>query len=228
MTTSPPFQVGTTAALADLGLDKYALSLASLENHIDDIGITLLAAPYAGALLGNRASKSHNKKMRHFGHKITKLMGVNSSFGQSHARELLGLALVTPTINKFLAHAVDGGITKLPKFKLSKLGMQLNFDNPQQAAQHAQTRGTVGAVAGFGGSIAGGVAGGALGSAMGGPAGGIAGNVAGGYLGEQMTAKPAQLAYDVQHDVRQRTNAGYNNTMGQLNNAAGLPTGGRM
>jgi hypothetical protein len=219
---------GSTAALAALGLTKTALSLSAIERHVDDLGIGLMAAPYAAELVGSGLSHSQNKKMKSFGHKIKKSIGMNSAFGRSHARELLGLALVAPSINKLVSKGVHKSFKKLPKFKFPKLGMQLDFDTPQQQAQHQATRNTIGDVAGFGGSIVGGIAGGAAGSAAGGPAGGIAGNLAGGYLGQNLAAKPVQLAYDIKHDVQQRTGARYNQTMGQLNQAAGLPAGGRM
>lgn len=110
---------------------------------------------------------------------------------------------------------------------LVKLGMKLTFNSPQEAAAHAKTRGTIGDVTGFAGSIGGGIAGGAAGTAMGGPAGGLAGGLAGGYAGEKLLSMPATTAYDAAHDVKQRTGATYNKTMGQLNAAAGVPTGVR-
>jgi uncharacterized protein YcfJ len=108
---------------------------------------------------------------------------------------------------------------------LVKLGMQLTFNSPQEAAAHAKTRGTIGDVTGFAGNIAGGIAGGVVGSAAGGPAGSLAGGLAGGYAGQEMLSAPATTAYDAAHDVKQRTGATYNKTMGQLNAASGVPTG---
>lgn len=102
--------------------------------------------------------------------------------------------------------------------------MKLTFNSPQEAAAHAKTRGTIGDVTGFAGNIAGGLAGGAAGTAVGGPAGSLAGGLAGGYLGEKMLSAPATTLYDTAHDVKQRTGAQYNKTVGQLNAAAGIPT----
>jgi len=108
---------------------------------------------------------------------------------------------------------------------LVKMGMQLTFNSPQEAAAHAKTRETIGDVTGFAGSLAGGLAGGAVGTAAGGPAGSLAGGLAGGYAGEKMLSMPATTAYDTAHDVKQRTGAQYNKTVGQLNAASGVPTG---
>jgi len=110
---------------------------------------------------------------------------------------------------------------------LVKLGMKLTFNSPQEAAEHAKTRETVGDVTGFAGNIAGGLAGGAVGTAVGGPAGGLAGGLAAGYAGEKMLSAPATTLYDTAHDVKQRTGAQYNKTVGQLNAASGVPTGVR-
>jgi len=108
---------------------------------------------------------------------------------------------------------------------LVKLGMQLTFNSPQEAAAHAKTRSTIGNVTGFAGNVAGGLAGGAAGSAVGGLPGGLAAGVAGGYAGEKMLSAPATTLYDAAHDVKQRTGATYNKTVGQLNAASGIPTG---
>lgn len=105
-----------------------------------------------------------------------------------------------------------------------KLGMQLTFNSPQEAAAHAKTRGTIGDVTGFAGNVAGGLVGGAVGTAGGLP-GIAAGSLAGGYAGEKLLSAPATTLYDTVHDVKQRTGAQYNKTVGQLNAASGVPTG---
>lgn len=110
---------------------------------------------------------------------------------------------------------------------LTKLGMKLTFDNPQQAAAHAKTRGTIGDVAGFAGNVGGGLAGGALGGMVGGLPGNIAGGLGGSYIGEKALAFPAQTAYDAQHDVRQKYRATKNRALSRMNAAMGMPTGAR-
>jgi len=224
-TNNAAYSAGAYDALDQLGF-KTAGSLSRLSHHIDDIGIGLMAAPFAASVLGHGLSRIRNKKVRSLGKSITKHMGVDSAFGKSHARELLGLMLVAPSINSLVGKGVGKGLGKLPKFP--KFGMQLNFNNPQEAAQHAGRRDTVGGVAGFAGGMVGGHLGGLAGTAVGGPIGAVAGGLAGSVAGEQLAAKPAQLAYDVQHDVKQRTGAQFNQTVGQLNQAAGLPAGRRM
>lgn len=107
---------------------------------------------------------------------------------------------------------------------LVKLGMKLNFNSPQEAAAHADTRSTIADTTGFVGNVAGGLAGGAAGSAVGGMPGSIAGGVAGGYAGEKLLSAPATTAYDAAHDVQQRTKSTYNRTLGGLNAAAGIPS----
>lgn len=224
-TLSAAYAAGSDAALVTTGLRKTALSLHSLEDHVDDVGIALLAAPYAASLTGHGLSKFHNKKVKAFGNKLRKGLGVESNSPASHARELLGLALVAPSLTKGVAR----GLSKfMPKMGMAKEAIELAFNSPEEKAMHETRRNMVGTVAGVGGNLVGGHLGGLAGTAAGGPLGSVAGSLAGGYLGEQALAKPAQLAYDVQHDVRQRTGAGYNNAMGQLNTAAGLPAGSRL
>lgn len=110
---------------------------------------------------------------------------------------------------------------------LHKVGMQLSFNNAQQANDHAKTRKTVGQVAGIGGSVAGGMAGAAAGGAVGNLPGSIAGGIVGGELGSKAMAMPATTAYDAQHDVRQKAEATRSSSLGRMNAAAGLPTGTR-
>jgi uncharacterized protein YcfJ len=106
---------------------------------------------------------------------------------------------------------------------LLKLGMQLTFSSPEQARQHYKTRGTIGDVAGFAGSLGGGLAGGALG-APGGPVGSIAGGLAGSAIGEKLLSFPATVGWDAVHDTRQRARSGYNKTLSRLNIAGGMPS----
>jgi len=106
---------------------------------------------------------------------------------------------------------------------LIKLGMKLEFDNPQQQAQHMKTRGRIGAATGLVGNLAGSTIGGAAGTIAGGPVGSIAGGVAGGAAGEAITSAPFTTAYDAAHDVKQRAGKQYRTTLQQLNTAAGMP-----
>lgn len=108
--------------------------------------------------------------------------------------------------------------------KRNKLGMDLTFNSPQEAAQHAKTRETIGDVSGFAGNMVGGTAGGIAGAGMGGLPGSVAGGIAGGLIGEKAVSFPATTAYDTLHDVKQRTQGTYNNTVGGLNAASGIPT----
>jgi len=106
---------------------------------------------------------------------------------------------------------------------LVKLGMQLTFDNQQQAERHMRTRKTVGTVSGAAGGIAGGIAGSMAGTAVGGLPGSIAGGTIGGWAGEKVSL-PATTMFDAGHDIRQRKRSRYTNTVGRLNTAANLPT----
>ena len=108
---------------------------------------------------------------------------------------------------------------------LTKLGMQLTFNTPQEAQQHYSRRGTVGKVTGFAGDIAGGIAGGAAGGAVGGMPGGIAGGVAGGMAGERLLGGGATTMFDVMHDMPQKAQHTMEDTRAKLDTAAGLPSG---
>lgn len=110
---------------------------------------------------------------------------------------------------------------------LRKIGMDLTFNSPQAAKQHAETKQTISDVAGFGGSLAGGTAGGAIGTAVGGPVGSMAGGIGGSMIGEKAVSFPVQTAVDMSHDVGQRTNSAYNRAMSQMNAASGAPPGVR-
>lgn len=113
------------------------------------------------------------------------------------------------------------------RLALSKLGMQLTFNSPAQANEHAKNRNTVSQVAGVGGSVVGGLAGAAAGGAAGGPLGSVAGGIAGGEAGSKALAIPATTAYDAQHDARQKAQATRSSSLSRMNAAAGLPTGAR-
>jgi len=119
---------------------------------------------------------------------------------------------------------------------LRKLGMDLEFDTPEQLQQYNQAHTTIKNIGGTVGSIGGGLAGGAVGTAagtaaggpVGGFAGGLAGGEVGGRIGEKVVGGTAGLYHDIYHDVNQRTAKGYNNTVGELNRAAGMPMGARV
>lgn len=117
---------------------------------------------------------------------------------------------------------VGGRVAAMRQYKLG--GMDLEFENAEQARKHMKTRGQIGAATGFAGNIAGGMAGGMAGTAAGGPAGGIAGSLAGGAAGEALVSMPFTTAYDGMHDLKYRANKAKNQTISRLNAAGGMPT----
>ena len=106
---------------------------------------------------------------------------------------------------------------------LRKVSMQLEFNSAAERAQHEKMRGVAGGVTGFVGGLAGNVAGGVAGTAAGGPVGSMAGSMAGEHIGEKLFSAPVTTAIDASHDIKQRGAKRYNQTMGALNAAAGLP-----
>ena len=85
-----------------------------ISDRIDDVGIGLLAAPYAASLAGHGLAKSKNPKLRAAGAALERGLGTESRFGKSHGRELAGLAMVAPGVT----HTMAKGINKvLPKEK---------------------------------------------------------------------------------------------------------------
>ena len=109
----------------------------------------------------------------------------------------------------------------------TKLGIRLTFDSAQDAQEHARSRRSLGNAAGVAGSVLGGVAGGMAGGSMGGVPGSLAGGVAGSELGGRLAAMPATTLMDVAHDIPYRARKQHARTEGQLNAAAGMPTGAR-
>ena len=106
---------------------------------------------------------------------------------------------------------------------LRKLGMDLEFDNPEQAATHYGRRRVIGDVTGVAGTAGGGALGAIAGLRYAGAPGAAAGAAAGALLGNKLVSLPATTFYDTQHDVRQRTAKHYNQTRNLLNAAAGIP-----
>lgn len=109
---------------------------------------------------------------------------------------------------------------------LTKLGMNLEFDTPEQQQLHERRRRMAGTITGTAGSVLGGIGGGIVGTAAGGPVGSLAGAAAGSVLGEKLMSAPVTTAMDAYYDARHRGAKQYNQTMGRLQRAAGLPTGG--
>lgn len=106
---------------------------------------------------------------------------------------------------------------------LAKLGMDIDFDNPEQAAAHRATRGTIRDVSGAAGALGGGALGALGGYRRYGLAGGIIGGAAGALAGNKLLSHTIPTLYDAQRDVRQRTVQRYNQTRNELNAAAGIP-----
>ncbi len=94
-------------------LQKEASSTA---DRVDDVGIGVLSAPYIASAAGE-ALEHGTPRMKAIGHALEKSLGVNSTFGKSHAREIAGLALVAPGVT----HPVAKKIDQLPAIKLSAL-----------------------------------------------------------------------------------------------------------
>lgn len=105
-----------------------------------------------------------------------------------------------------------------------KLGLSLEFDTPEEAIKHYQSKSTIQKVTGLAGNVAGGIAGGTLGS-VGGLGGTIAGGVAGSALGEKAVGAVTGLGKDVLHDIPKKTRSTYRGALTRLNTASGLPSG---
>jgi len=79
-----------------------------IADRVDDVGIGVLAAPYAAGAAGHMLSKAKNPKLQLAGRALEKF-GPDSAFGHSHARELAGLAMVAPGVT----HSIAKGINKV-------------------------------------------------------------------------------------------------------------------
>jgi len=78
-----------------------------IERHLDDLGIALLASPYAGELLGGALEAVPYAPIQNAGTAVRNVVGKLSPWGHSSARELAGLALVSPTVTKSLADYIN-------------------------------------------------------------------------------------------------------------------------
>lgn len=78
-----------------------------IADRVDDVGIGVLAAPYAADLVGHGLAKVKNPKLQAAGHALSRTLGNESAFGKSHARELIGLGLVAPGITHRVAKGID-------------------------------------------------------------------------------------------------------------------------
>ncbi len=86
-----------------------------ISDRLDDVGIGLLAAPYAASMAGHCLAKAKNPKLRAAGHVLERALGTESKFGKSHGRELAGLALVAPGVTHTLAKGVDKALPEKKK-----------------------------------------------------------------------------------------------------------------
>lgn len=83
-----------------------------IAERVDDIGIGILAAPYAADLVGHGLEKFKSPALRVAGKTLSKTLGNKSSFGKSHARELVGLGLVAPGVTHSVAKGIDKATAK--------------------------------------------------------------------------------------------------------------------
>jgi hypothetical protein len=127
--THTDHRAGITDALRELGLytvkrardlsvlaneetdgdsEDRAAALDNIEHHLDDAGIALMAAPYAAELLGGGLEAIPYAPVRMAGTTLKGVLGKESPFGHSTARELAGLALVAPSVTNAIARAIRG------------------------------------------------------------------------------------------------------------------------
>lgn len=91
---------------------------SELSDRIDDVGIGILAAPYAADVVSKALMRGgKNQKVRAAATAIKATMGSKSRFGKSHGRELTGLALVAPGVTHGLAHGVENMKSKTAKLE---------------------------------------------------------------------------------------------------------------
>jgi hypothetical protein len=91
-----------------------------ISERVDDAGLALLAAPSAAYLTGSALKRLPNAKAKAVGEGLQH--GVESLRGATHhGTELTGLALVSPTVSKTVAKAVN---KLMPKEKLAKLASE--------------------------------------------------------------------------------------------------------
>jgi len=103
-----------------------------LADRIDDVGIGVLAAPYAADVVSHGMEKARNPKIRAAAGALRAAVGTESRFGKSHGRELAGLAMVAPGVTHSLARGVDKA---LPKQKQSAYHEALAKMGPEKTAQ---------------------------------------------------------------------------------------------
>ena len=108
---------------------------------------------------------------------------------------------------------------------LTKLGIALTFDNPEQAEAHYRGRQGLGKTLGGVGLIGGGLVGGSYGGAKGGPVGALVGSALGAGAGNVLFKMPFQALHDAQHRMRQRARSTSRGVEARLNMAGGLPSG---
>lgn len=123
--------------VADTGI-KVADRLERLADHVDDAGIGILAAPYAASAIGEGLERFKNPKAKALGKVISAGMGVKSRFGESHARELAGLALVAPGVTNRVAGVVDRTVPKEKGASLESVASSLYPDYEYMTQEEQQ------------------------------------------------------------------------------------------
>lgn len=143
----------------ELGITKTAESrkIEAIANHVDDVGIGLLAAPYAASAIGEGLEHVSNPRAKAVGEAISRFAGVNSGFGKSHIREIAGLGLVAPGITHRVAKGIHAGQEKLA-LSMPSLGGLRNVLGRVVGGAERQALGTAGTMLARPGAIAGGAA----------------------------------------------------------------------
>jgi hypothetical protein len=115
-TAAVNYRIGVRDALYSCGIDdiKTASEAESksqkTERYLDDLGIALMASPYAAELVGGGLQALPFSGAQGLGRGIRRTLGKESPFGHSSARELAGLALVAPSITHSLADVISGDV----------------------------------------------------------------------------------------------------------------------
>ncbi len=122
----------------DTGIKVAEDKIERTSNHLDDVGVGLLAAPYLADAAGSGMkwlSKKHPKLRALHGagnavlHAAERMHGEGTGFNLGKAREAAGLALVAPGITRRLAKGING------KSKEKAAGLPLSRSTPEIDAQ---------------------------------------------------------------------------------------------
>jgi hypothetical protein len=94
------------------------MSAGGLENHIDNLGLALLASPYVAKMVSEGAKGVRSlKPIRAAADEY------EERFEATPAAEVAGLALVSPTVTKRLSSLVTKAASLGERVALSKLGL---------------------------------------------------------------------------------------------------------